>query len=284
MSNVIHLDQSPQLRRIEPFSNWLRQEAPNLGRRPELRWVPPTSLLVDETYQRDLGRRSLRLINSLIENFAWRKMKPPVVVEVGTGLHCIDGQHTAIAAATLKIKDIPVFVVEAGTVAERAEAFVSHNKDRIVLDPFGVYRGRLASGDPTAVAAQRVCQQAGIRMRQTNAAGKILIGDTACVGTVCNLVQRRGYDRSVKILRTLVLGERAGIAPAEINAVENLMLNVRPEVTVEQMARVIKVLGQRGVLESRLRATTEIIPQKHALLEMYLKLLDKQTVSHACSA
>lgn len=108
------------LRRIEPFGGILPKELPQLklGQDPEIRWVNPASLMVDESYQRDLTERSVRLIRNIILNFAWRKYKCPIVVEVGPNkeLHCIDGQHTAIAAVTLRLPAIPIFIVEAATL------------------------------------------------------------------------------------------------------------------------------------------------------------------------
>lgn len=55
------------------------------GPQPRLVWVPPTSLLVDETYQRGLSKESYRLIRKLATGFAWNRMKPPVVVDTGGG-------------------------------------------------------------------------------------------------------------------------------------------------------------------------------------------------------
>ena len=66
-----------------------------------MKWIAPTDLLVDATYQRDLSERSIRLIRKMIENFNWNRLKPPIVVQVGpASLHIVDGQHSAIVAAT----------------------------------------------------------------------------------------------------------------------------------------------------------------------------------------
>jgi hypothetical protein len=272
------------LRRIEPVAGHQRSERPklNLGTRPELRWVAPTSLLVDESYQRDLGKRSMSLIKTLVANFAWRKMKPPIVVEVGGGLHCVDGQHTAIAAATLSIPEIPVFVVAGGSVQERADSFVAHNRDRIVMSPLDVYRARIAASDPVAVDTAEVCQLAGIRIRQTNQFGRIQPGDTNSVGTVQRLVSRQGKSMAQKILEAFPKAGRGPIGPAEIDAAEALMVLSRPKATTEQLANVIRVLGERGVIESKMRAASQRgVPQKHILLQMYVDLFDKQNAGRA---
>ncbi len=62
--------------------------------------VKPSTLLVDERYQRGLSERSIKLIRKIVSEWDWRAFKPPVVVDVGAGLEVIDGQHTAIGAAT----------------------------------------------------------------------------------------------------------------------------------------------------------------------------------------
>lgn len=266
-----------ELRRIEPISTPVSDSpALDLGQVPELRWVPPTSLLVDENYQRDLGKRSWNLIRAMIEKFAWRKYKPPIVVEVNNGLHCVDGQHTAIAAASLSLDLIPVFVVGGTTLNERADSFVAHNRDRIVMSALDVYRAKIASGDPDAIDTQEVCRLAGVRIRQCQPNGKILVGDTNCVGTIQRLVKRRGVSKSKEILESFVRGARGPIGPAEIDAVEAIMVVARPETTSEQLSRAIRALGDRGVIESKMLAASQRKPQKHVLFEMYCSLMDKQ--------
>lgn len=267
------------LRPIEPIAmpEGVVPSTRDLGQRPELRWVDPKSLLVDEGYQRDLGKRSYSLIRGMMQAFAWRKMKPPIVVEVSGGLHCVDGQHTAIAAASIGIAEIPVFVVGGSTLGERADSFVAHNRDRIVMSPLDVYRAKIAAGEPGAVDTAAVCQRAGIRIRQTNQFGKIMPGDTNSVGTIQRLVARRGVQKARILLQAFVIGGRGPIGPAEIDAAEALMMVARPTVTMEQLAAVIRALGDRGVIESKMRAASERKPQKHILLQRYCELLDKQT-------
>lgn len=196
------------LRPIRP----MRELAPkklderDLGPRPELRWVNPCALLVDAKYQRDLTERSRRLIKRIIAEFAWRKWKPPIVVEVDGGLHCINGQHGAIAAATRGIPEVPIFVVTAATLAERAESFVAHNKDQLVMSPFDIFRARLAAGDEAAQDVQNVCQRAGVTLKVVNPQVPTKIGDCASISTVHGLVKRHGVQKARAILEALVRG------------------------------------------------------------------------------
>ena len=74
----------------------------------------PADLCVDASYQRDISRRSLKLIEKLVAEWDWRRYNVPVVTRVGNAWHIIDGQHTAIAALTHGgIGEIDVLVVEA---------------------------------------------------------------------------------------------------------------------------------------------------------------------------
>jgi hypothetical protein len=253
------------------------REPIQLGQRPELRWVAPQELLVDETYQRDLTKRSRSLIGKMVAEFAWRKMKPPIVVDTGDGLHCIDGQHTAIAAATLGLEAIPIFVVGAASMLERADSFVSHNKNRIVMTPMDIWRAKCAAGDPDALDVVNACRRAGVNLKLINTNMRVDIGDSAAVSTISRLIKRQGPQKGRSVLEALVKGGRAPISAAEIDATEAAMLLVRPATTVDEMASVIKALSDHGVVEARVSAAAEGKPQKHALFESYMRLLERQT-------
>lgn len=270
---------SEKLRRINSMRELIDGDmpSPELGQTPELRWVSPGSLMVDEAYQRDLTKRSRSLIRKLIENFAWRKMKPPIVVDTDSGLHCVDGQHTAIAAATLRLPEIPVFVVGAATLRDRADSFVAHNRDRIIMTPMDVYRAKVASGDPDAMDVHNVCRRAGVDLKIISPNGKTMIGDTMSVGTIQRLVKRQGVIKSRMVLEALVQGGRAPIGAAEIDAVEAAMLLVRPATTVLEMASTIRVVSDRGVIEAKMTAASEGKPHKHILFNSYMEVLEKQT-------
>lgn len=112
--------------------------------RPQFQWVAPTSLLVDEVYQRNLSRGSIELIRKIVARWDWNRFKPPVVAMTDEGLEVIDGQHTAIAAATHpEITEIPVMLAEAprdagGDEAEIKIVDVYICKLRKKLRPFSI--------------------------------------------------------------------------------------------------------------------------------------------------
>lgn len=96
-------------------------------------------------YQRQIGERGLRQIRKIIEAFDWTKYKPPVCTyadhDGATVLKVLDGQHTAIAAASHpNINMIPVMIVNAADTASQAAAFVGQNTNHLGVptEPCGV--------------------------------------------------------------------------------------------------------------------------------------------------
>ena len=243
---------------------------PDLGPRPDIRWVSPASLLVDETYQRGMSRASVALLNKMVRNFAWNRMKVPNVVEVEAGLHLIDGQHTAIVAATLRVPEIPVFVVQAPQLAERARAFVGLNQDRVKVNPFNIYRALLASGDADAVAMDAVCKSAGIRLRAAiNQTSAVSPGDTSAIGVIKGLVKRRGTEVATQVLEVLVNAKRAPISGPEIQAVEKVLCVEFKGVDAEQLMRIIRTEGDSGLISAHTQAKVTAAPVWRALVDRW---------------
>lgn len=267
------------LRRIEPMK-FSRQLAPPsaIGAEPSLRWVDPTSLLVDETYQREITDDSKRLIRRIAECFTWARMKPPIVTEVRAGLHIIDGQHTAIAAATIGLKKLPVFVVSAEADADRARAFVGHNTDRIHVSRFGVHKALLAAGDPDAVDIANVCHRAGVRIRTAlNHETVAAEGDTIAIGSIARLIRKRGVQKARRALEVLVKGQRAPISAQEISAVDLVMFELQPGCDLERLAAAIRDAGDRGIIKARSAAALEKRMLREVIAEMWIKRMMRAT-------
>ncbi len=204
------------LRPIKPLT--LPADVPratDFGDTPQRVMVDPLELLVDDEYQRDINRKSHALIVRMCGRFRWAKYKTPTCVRVDDKLHVIDGQHTAIAAATLGIKKIPVDVVDAATGLERADAFVAHNRDRLGMTPFDIHRAMVAVGDPAAKAIETTCRAAGVRIiRVLNKMVTPKVGDTAAIGMLGQLVKRRGAQL-VQFSTTPLPEQPPGVSLAE---------------------------------------------------------------------
>jgi hypothetical protein len=179
------------------------------------------------------------------------------VVEVDKGLHVVDGQHTAIAAATLAVESIPVFVVEAPTLDERARAFVGHNTDRIPVSAIGIYRALLASGDQDAREVATVCRKAGVRIRQINQASVVAEGDTMSVSCIRKLVKRRSPMRARQVLECLVAAKLAPLEQGAILAAEHLLCTVFPAMNPKRLTLAIRAGGIDEINAARGKAKAE---------------------------
>lgn len=188
--------------------------------KPAFEWRDPNQLLIESDYQRNLSKASITLIRHIAANFDWAHLKPVVCAYAENGkLFCIDGQHTAIAAASRGVPKVPVMIVEAPDTRRRAKAFVSHNTDRLNITPLQMFASRIAAGDPTAIAAERVATAVGITiLRAQRGNGFWKKGETMACGAVERLVSRFGEEKAGKVLKALVAAKRAPVTVHEILA------------------------------------------------------------------
>lgn len=181
-------------RKVTPVSITGATPAVLAGSRPRFVMADPKTLLVDETYQRNLSEKSLRLIRKIVAEWSWRKFSPPVAAETPAGLELIDGQHTAIAAASHPtVGHIPVMVVDAVSLEDRARAFVSHNTDRLGMTAMQLHYAAVAGGVPANLEIDQVAKVAGvIILRVSPAKGVYKPGETIAVAAIGALISKRG--------------------------------------------------------------------------------------------
>lgn len=222
------------LRSIRPLSrDSLRGlEAGEPGEPPTFEWVNPLDLFVEDEYQRTIGENGIRLIRRIYSSFRWARFKPPVCVrldEVDGVLVCIDGQHTATAAACHGgIDKIPVMIVSIADAGERAAAFVGHNTDRVALTSLAIFKGQVASGDEVSLRAEEACRAAGAEIlgRAINRHSAETAGATVAVGTLKKIVKMHGAPFLTRVMRVLVQAGRAPIKSDEIAAVAVIFARV----------------------------------------------------------
>lgn len=258
---------------------------PDLGETPELIWVEPTSLWVDPTYQRDLSNNSRKLLKKIVKEFSWNRMKPPVATRAESGeIHLIDGQHTAIAAATLKLPKIPVFLVAAGALHERARSFVAHNTDRTTVSPLAVYRALLAAKDPEAMTCEAVLQKAGVTFRILNQVVETRIGDTGAVGAVQALVKDQGPMRARIVLETLVKGECVPISTAHIKAANHMLWLEDPRITADTLWPAILAEGEEALRRAQITARHRKTQTWRMLAELWTRRIHGRDKAKADAA
>lgn len=261
-----------------PISSALLAGVTAPGPAPTIEWVDPRRLCVEDRYQRQLSERSLVLIHRIVTEFDWRAFKPPIVARNVDGtMMVIDGQHTAIGAASHPHIDlIPVVIVDAGEVVDRARSFLRHNRDRVGMTPLQIHHAALAAGDEVAVAVDEACAKAGARVLRNPQAGTTRIGDTMAVSTISTICKSRGVNFTARLLKILVEAGQAPIDAASVKAVcelltdpawkgtfepEALSLTIRSK-TVAEWIEWAEVNVRKGMKMPRSRALAQAWWQK----------------------
>lgn len=243
--------------------------------KPELTWINPCELLVDASYQRDVGERGLRLIRQIVRNFDWRKFKPPTCVWSNDGLETIDGQHSAIAAASHPSIDlIPVVIVDAAEVADRAGAFVGLNRDRLNITQMQLHAAGVVAGDETAGAIERVCQAAGVTvLRMPASNGKYKPRETVAVRAIGDLIKRVGEQLAIIVVRVLAEADLAPITATAFKAAEAFLMNEEyaDQVAPEDLTQAIIALGAEADKEAGVFAATHCVPRWRGLVAVWFK-------------
>lgn len=192
---------------------------------PTFERANPQTLVVDAAYQRDLSERSVSLIRRILSDWDWRRFKPPVCVRVDGALHVIDGQHTAIAAASHPaIAQIPIMVIAADTVADRAKSFMGHNRDRIAVTPTQLHFAAVAAGDEDALTIDQVCKRAGVRiLRVPPSFGVFKAGQTMSISAIDALIRKRGAMKARIVLQALAEAKLAPVSVMAIRAADMIL-------------------------------------------------------------
>lgn len=216
---------------------------------PELKSVAPESLVIEEAYQRDLSPKSLKMIKRIVAKWDWAKFKPPVCAETKQGLFVIDGQHTAIAAATHPgVSLIPIMVVHRVKIEERAAAFVSQNRDRVNISPLQVFHAELAAGDKVALGILRAAVKAGVEIpRNPPAKGKAKPGEVVSVSALRHLY---AGNRADHLQRALTIAKLSKVKPINSTLLRAIDLVLREtayraaaKLTDEQLGHAIEGIG-----------------------------------------
>lgn len=180
---------------------------------PQLKWLPMSALRINRAYQRSLSRASVRLIRKMVANFDWARLKALSVIDMGGGLYeVLDGQHTAIAAASHGgIEKLPCLVVASRDTEAAAAAFVDLNTQRVQLTGMQIFFAQVAAGDELATDVARGVRLGGGTIVATqSAAGTWREGETMAVAAFRKLAQQGGV---AYVRRVASVAVRARLAP-----------------------------------------------------------------------
>lgn len=190
---------------------------------PEMRLVAPTELRVEAAYQRDLSGKSIRLIRKIVAEWAWAKFKPPVCAETPTGLFVIDGQHTAIAAASHpKIERIPVMIATAAAIHDRAGAFVAHNRDRLAMSPLQILHAEAVAGAGEAFNIFRIVEDCGAFVPRSPSV-KPKEGEVVAAGPIRRVFKQNGEGMLRRVVSIAVAASCKPITSTVIFSLQILL-------------------------------------------------------------
>jgi len=272
------------LRNIEPINIAdLDTAAPEAGE-PICERVDPKTLFVDPAYQRSIGERGLRQIRRIVEAFCWTKFKPPICAyaehDGKTVLKVLDGQHTAIAAASHPdIAMIPVMIVEAAETAAQAAAFVGQNTERLGVTALQVHQAAVVAQDDDALTIQQVCEAAGVKVL-ANPPSRNVYGrrETVAIAAIGKLIERNGPDVATAVLTILANADLAPIAANHIAAAEILKTDpeYRDQFDDVALTDAIVGLGKAAEHEAKLMVISHKVPMKKALAIQWFRKTKKR--------
>lgn len=243
-----------------------------LAMAPEVIWADPRTLLVEEAYQRAIGEKGMKIIKGMVTAWDWRRFKMPNVCRIDEGLVVLDGQHTAIGAASNPmVEQIPLLVVAGDALADRAGAFVGVNRDRVNLTPMQLHKAAVVHGDEDALTLEQVCMRAGVKVLAAQTRSW-KAGETVAVQAIASLINRRHAKGAREVLEVLVKGGVAPITSQLIKAVEAILFDTdfKGKVTPEKIS---ETLIRRPLLanEAAVFATTHRLPNWKAFTSVLFR-------------
>ncbi len=177
----------------------------DFGAAPMLDWIDITRLVVDESYQRAIGKDGRGNIRRIAENFRWSRFAPVIVAPIAGGQFAIiDGQHRTTAAQLAGHDRVPCQVIIADRT-EQAAAFAAVNGTVTRINSLALFKAAIAAGEPRATRILDVARRGG---------AKILFypkselnqepGETMAIGAIGRVIDRFGEDTVILALRCVV--------------------------------------------------------------------------------
>lgn len=157
---------------------------------PMLDWVRIDRMVIDDSYQRELGRTNWTTIRKIAADFRWSRFSPVLLAPVQNGQFAIiDGQHRAHAAAICGFEAVPAMIVPIEK-AEQAQAFAQINSAITRVTAHQIYKAALAAREDWAVTARATVEVAGCRLMTFKASSKAKgPREVYCIGLVTRLVK-----------------------------------------------------------------------------------------------
>ena len=245
---------------------------------PMLQWVPVESLVIDDSYQRQLSRQNWASIMRIAENFHWSRFTPVLVAPVEGGKFAIiDGQHRTHAAAICGFPEVPAMVVHMPR-AEQARAFSWVNGQTIRITQYQILRAALAAGENWAMRADAACATAGCKLMTFHqSSGVKKARQIFSVKLVADLIRRNQDMVVTKALNALVAidgSNRVALYSDCIIRPLMMALAANPHLMTVDLPAVLQSYDPFKVIDAaaNLRADGGTLSDKDA----FAKLMDKQ--------
>jgi hypothetical protein len=174
------------------------------GPAPFLEWLETGKLVVDATYQREIGRRGAVNVNQIAANFDWSKFAPVIVAPVEGGLFAIvDGQHRTTAAMLRGQEKVPCQVVQADR-AKQAAAYAAVNGNITKTTAQQIYHAKLAAKDPDALALAEICLVAEVEiLRSGLIRSEVKKGQTYAITALNRCLAKYGRNTLITALQCI---------------------------------------------------------------------------------
>jgi ParB-like nuclease domain len=257
--------------------------APTPGPAPMLQWLAIDRLVIDDSYQRPLGRGNWTAIEKIAANFRWSRFSPVLAAPIEGGLFAvIDGQHRIHAAALCGLTEVPAMVVQVG-IEEQAHAFSWVNSQQIRVSVFHIFKAALAAGDDWAVRAEAAVTGGGCRLMRANASSSLKKpGEVYAVGMIRAAVEA-GQDRAISAALAAL---RA--APSMDRAACYTDFILRPWIGAvaasdcpphDQLVRALELRNPFKVIEAALASLDRSVPQAVKAREALRQLIARAEVA-----
>jgi len=212
---------------------------PEIGTRPELRWVDVTLIDVDHNYQREIDGKAVQRI---LADFRWDHFGAVVLASKADGRFAVtDGQHRVKAAQLHPaVSEVPALVTSlAGTEAE-AQNFLVINRSRKAVTTVETFWAGVTAGDPGCLRVHKVLQAAGCDV--VAGPGDYKPGHTNAVTAVTRALERYGdaaVIAALKAIRAAWPADAQALRGTLITALARLFRN-NAEIDAARLVRVLQ--------------------------------------------
>lgn len=251
----------------------------DLGRKPELMWVPMDKIQVDHNYQREIRPQR---VAQILREFTWSHFQPVMLAEQEDGTFTVfDGQHRVAAArAHPSIKEIPAAVVRLAGSEKEAAAFLGVNINRTAVTTVEKYWAGIEAGDANMARIRDVLEKAGCEVIQAIGV-KPAANKTTAVTAVERSIRTWGEAATVEACKTLAeawANDGGALGGIYIQAIARLFRNNKATISRDRMVAKLrqsdrKTLAAQAETLRKIGGGDASLNLSKALVEIYNKSL-----------